>query len=66
MKTKDYWIKVNSNRYYNCYRLRCPKCLHTFIMPKPWGVWKGCPTCWTELKYPYGKNQMNGEQANNG
>lgn len=55
MKTKDYWIKMSQYGYYNCYRLRCPKCNHVYIMPKSWGIWKGCPTCWTELKYPYGE-----------
>ena len=53
MERKDYWIKMNQDRYHDCYRLRCPKCNHVYIMPKSWGVWKGCPTCWTELKYSY-------------
>lgn len=59
MKTKKYWIKMNTLNYHNCYRLRCPKCNHVYIMPQRWGVWKGCPTCWIELKYPYGENNEN-------
>ncbi len=33
------------------YRLQCPKCHKIFIMPVSWGVWKGCPMCWTRLNY---------------
>lgn len=48
---RDAWIIMNGNIYHNCYRLRCPICNHVYIMPKMWGPWKGCPTCWAELKY---------------
>lgn len=58
MKTKDYWIKMNYNGY-NYYRLRCPKCGKVFVMPKAWGVWKGCPVCWTELEYKSNKKEIN-------
>ena len=50
----QYWIDVSNDSYFSAYRLRCPKCNKVFIMPKPWGVWKGCPVCWTELKYKKG------------
>ena len=51
MKNKDYWIEMNSRNNHNAYRMRCPKCNKIFIMPKAWGVWKGCPVCWTELSH---------------
>ena len=64
MRTKDYWIEMNQTGYFNCYRLRCPKCNHIFIMPRSWGVWNGCPVCWIRLKYRPGlkyKLVMKGE-----
>ena len=45
-KETPYW-KQRSNEY----KLRCPKCSRAFIMPKAWGVWKGCPICWIPLSY---------------
>lgn len=46
---KKYWIELNQLNYQNCYRMRCPNCGRVFIMLKLWGVWKGCPSCWTRL-----------------
>lgn len=46
---KKYWIELKQLHYQNCYRMRCPNCGRVFIMPKYWGVWKGCPSCWTRL-----------------
>lgn len=51
MKKNNYWIEMDSRNNHNAYRMRCPKCNRIFIMPKAWGVWKGCPVCWTELSY---------------
>ena len=47
------WIKRKNNNY-NSHRLTCPICKRTFIMPKAWGVWKGCPSCWIKLNPPKG------------
>ena len=38
-------------------RLRCPRCGKIYIMPKQWGVWKGCPICWIKLEYKKGKEK---------
>lgn len=46
---KKYWIELKQLHYQNCYRMRCPNCGRVFIMPKHWGVWKGCPSCWMRL-----------------
>ena len=66
MKTffhKDYWkdISPNIKRNPSHYYLRCPKCHKTFIMPKKWGVWKGCPVCWTKLAYKKGNSYETGD-----
>lgn len=49
---KDYWQEIpTAKQNAATYRLRCPKCHRIFLMSRQWGVWKGCPICWTELKY---------------
>ena len=61
-KEKLYWKDVSySSKTAMNYRLRCPKCHKTFIMPKEWGVWKGCPVCWTRLAYKKGNSHENGD-----
>lgn len=54
---KNYWIE-RVPKSDMAYRLSCPKCHKTFIMPKAWGVWKGCPVCWTELEYKSNKKEL--------
>ena len=47
-----YWREVSyAKQNPSIYRLRCPKCGKIFMMPRQWGVWKGCPVCWIKLDY---------------
>lgn len=53
-----YWREIPYARQNpSIYRLRCPKCGKIFIMPRQWGVWKGCPVCWIRLDYKKGENK---------
>ena len=59
MTIKRYWLDYSTRgtAYHNAYRMVCPVCHKRFIMPKSWGVWKGCPVCWTKLEYKKGYNE---------
>ena len=58
---KSYWQEVSyAKQNPSIYRLRCPKCGRIFVMPKKWGVWKGCPICWIRLNYKKVERTTNG------